>query len=85
MASREPQRTEMGAIRWPEALKSPNQPDQLALVGETRRFRRVFQQTHRTAAPVGMAVQPRAPGCMLIEPAACKLSSCPLPPARRLQ
>ena len=44
MASREAQRTEIGPIRWPEALKRPNQPDQLALVGETQRFRRFFRK-----------------------------------------
>jgi len=44
MPSREPQRTEIGAIRWPEALKRTNQPHQLALVGGTRRFRRFFRK-----------------------------------------
>ena len=30
--------------QWPEPLKRINQPDQLALVGEARRFRRFFHK-----------------------------------------
>jgi probable addiction module antidote protein len=42
MASGERQSTGIGASRWPEPLKRTNQPHQLTLAGETRRFRRFF-------------------------------------------
>ena len=44
LASGERQRTEIDASRWPEPLKHTNQPDQLALEGETRQFRRFFRK-----------------------------------------
>jgi hypothetical protein len=44
MASREPQRPEIDANRRREPLKHLNLSGQLALMGETRRFRQFFRK-----------------------------------------
>jgi hypothetical protein len=44
MASREPQRPEIDANRRREPLKRINLSGQLALMGETRRFRPFFRK-----------------------------------------
>jgi hypothetical protein len=47
MASREPQRPEIDANRRREPLKHLNLSGQLALMGETRRFRQFFRKLLR--------------------------------------
>jgi hypothetical protein len=61
MASREPQRPEIDANRRREPLKHLNLSGQLALMGETRRFRQFFRKLLGGPGEMGAKrLQPRA-------------------------